>query len=117
MCGQGEGTSGAAEGAKGLSSSADSSGPVKPAGVDLERFRASMDRLYSIYSDIAMKADQVMESRCPYKDARSRCSAQFGCRNQFFTKDPMEKPVCAGSERIDYRPSWVNGGAVADDQQ
>ena len=76
-----------------------------------------MDRLYSIYSDIAMKADQVMESRCPYKDARSRCSAQFGCRNQFFTKDPMEKPVCAGSERIDYRPSWVNGGAVADDQQ
>ena len=115
MCGQGEGTAGPTEGTEGLSSSTDgSTGPANAANVDVERFRASMNRLYNIYSEIALKADRVMENRCPYKDARSRCSAQFGCRNQFFTKDPMDKPVCAGSDRIDYRAAWVNGGAAAD---
>ena len=88
MCGQGEGTAGPTEGTEGLSSSTDgSTGPANAANVDVERFRASMNRLYNIYSEIALKADRVMENRCPYKDARSRCSAQFGCRNQFFTKD------------------------------
>ncbi len=80
---------------------------------DAERYAASMDRLFSIYSEISDRADIVMESRCPYKDARSRCTARFECRNQFFTKDPSQKPVCAGSDRIDYRSAWVNGGAIA----
>jgi hypothetical protein len=115
MRGQGEGTAGPPEGTEGLSSPTDgSTGSAKAGSVDVERFRASMDRLYNIYSEIALKADHVMENRCPYKDARSRCTAQFGCRNQFFTKDPMEKPVCAGSDRIDYRAAWVDGGAATD---
>ncbi len=70
-----------------------------------------MERLFDIYSGISEKADQVMRGRCPYKDARSRCTAQFDCRNQFFTKNPLDKPVCAGSDRIDYRSAWRNGGA------
>ena len=71
-----------------------------------------MERLFSIYSDISEKADEVMLTRCPYKDARSRCTARFDCRNQFFTKDPLQKPVCAGSDRIDYRSAWVDGGGL-----
>ena len=71
-----------------------------------------MDRLFKIYSEISDKADEVMQSRCPYKDARSRCTARFECRNQFFTKDPTKKPVCAGSDRIDYRSAWVDGGGT-----
>ncbi len=73
-----------------------------------------MERLFAIYSDISDRADEVMKSRCPYKDARSRCTAQFECRNQFFTKNATEKPVCAGSDRIDYRSAWVNEGATGD---
>ena len=84
----------------------------EPAGLDHEKYRASMDRLFKIYSDISDKADVVMLSRCPYKDARSRCTARFECRNQFFTKDPSKKPVCAGSDRIDYRAAWVDGGGT-----
>lgn len=83
-----------------------------PAELDHEKYRASMDRLFKIYSDISEQADVVMQSRCPYKDARSRCTARFECRNQFFTKDPSKKPVCAGSDRIDYRSAWVNGGGT-----
>ena len=74
--------------------------------VDSEKARASLDRLYDIYKDIASTADEVMQTRCPYKDAASRCTAKFGCRNQFFTSNPTCLPACAGSDQIDYRESW-----------
>jgi hypothetical protein len=74
--------------------------------VDSEKARASLDRLYDIYKDIASTADEVMQTRCPYKDAASRCTAKFGCRNQFFTSNPTCLPACAGSDQIDYREAW-----------
>ena len=74
--------------------------------LDSEKTRASLDRLYDMYRDIAVTADKVMETRCPYKDAKSRCTAKFGCRNQFFTSDPTSAPACAGSDQIDYRDAW-----------
>ena len=77
-----------------------------PPNVDAEKARASLDRLYNIYKDIAATADEVMQSRCPYKDAASRCTAKFGGRNQFFTSDPTAAPACAGSDQIDYRDAW-----------
>jgi hypothetical protein len=74
--------------------------------VDSEKARASLDRLYDIYKDIASTADEVMQTRCPYKDAASRCTAKFECRNQFFTSNPTCLPACAGSDQIDYREAW-----------
>jgi len=74
--------------------------------VDPEKARKSLDRLFDIYRDIAETADEVMLTRCPYKDASSRCTAKFGCRNQFFTNDPSALPACAGSDQIDYRDAW-----------
>ena len=45
--------------------------------------------------------------RCPYKDARSRCTAKFGCRNQHFTKNPLEPPICTAKDGdLDYRSAW-----------
>ena len=74
--------------------------------VDSEKARASLERLYDIYKDIASTADEVMQTRCPYKNATSRCSAKFGCRNQVFTSDPTSLHACAGSDQIDYREAW-----------
>ncbi len=108
MCGHSERASEAVEGAEGLIKQDDAAPKV-----DAEKYRASMERLFEIYSDMSAKADEVMQSRCPYKDARSRCTARFECRNQFFTKDPSDKPVCAGSDRLDYRSAWVDGGEAA----
>ena len=110
MCGHGERSAGAAQGAEGLRAGSTSGGDAPR--LDVEKYRASIERLSRIYSDISDRADEVMQSRCPYKDARSRCTARFECRNQFFTKDPSKKPVCAGSDRIDYRPAWINGGGT-----
>ena len=76
--------------------------------VDVVKAEESLDRLFTMYRDMAVKADSVMQSRCPYKDADSRCHAKFGCRNQFFTNDPTAIPVCAGSDLIDYKEAWDN---------
>ena len=81
------------------------SGNTAPA-VDAERFKASIERLTEIYRDIALKAEEVSRTRCPYKDANSRCTALFGCRHQYFTKDPGARPVCTGSDKLDYRDAW-----------
>jgi len=80
--------------------------PNNKSDVDSEKARASLDRLYDIYKNIASTADELMQTRCPYKDASSRCTAKFGCRNQFFTSNPTSLPACAGSDEIDYREAW-----------
>jgi hypothetical protein len=74
--------------------------------LDSEKARASLERLFDIYRDIALTADRVMESRCPYKDASSRCNAKFSCQNQFATFNPTSLPACSGSDEIDYRDAW-----------
>ena len=73
---------------------------------DKERFRASMARLWEIYKDIGDVANQVSTWRCPYKNGQDRCTAGFGCRNQQFTKVPGERPICTGSDYLDYRSAW-----------
>ena len=50
--------------------------------VDKAKLKASMDRLWEIYRQIGETANLVSKWRCPYKDARDRCTAGFGCRNQ-----------------------------------
>jgi hypothetical protein len=59
-----------------------------------------------IYRGIAEKADEVSTRRCPYKNAKARCTASFECRNQYFTRFAGELPVCTGSDKLDYRKAW-----------
>ncbi len=73
---------------------------------EVARLHQSMARLYELTKSISETADEVMARRCPYKDARSRCTANFGCRNQFFTRTLAARPVCAGSDKLDYRSAW-----------
>ena len=73
--------------------------------VDKERLKASMDRLFDIYRQIGEVATQVSTWRCPYKDRKDRCTAQFGCRHQS-RKAPDELLLCTGSDKLDYRDAW-----------
>lgn len=74
--------------------------PVNP-----DRLQESMARLMDIYTDISKTAAAPGQTRCPYKDAKARCTAKFPCRNQFF-KVAGEKAICTGSDDIDYRLAW-----------
>ena len=83
-----------------------SSAEGQQVGVDAARLRMSMDRLFDICKSIAEKADEVVLTRCPYKNAAACCTAGFGCRNQLFTPDRSTRPICTGSDKLDYRRAW-----------
>ena len=75
--------------------------------VDVEAARKSMARMANIFAEIAQHAEDSSLTRCPYKDARSRCTAKFGCRNQHFTKNPINPPICTAKDGdLDYRSAW-----------
>ena len=75
--------------------------------VDVEAARKSMARMANIFAEIAKHAEDSSLGRCPYKDARSRCTAKFGCDNQHFTKNPLDPPVCTAKDGdLDYRSAW-----------
>ena len=79
---------------------------------DTEKLKGTLERMYRIFADISAIADDSGKVRCPYKNAQSRCTASFACRNQFFykkhpgTEDPT-LPICTGSDKLDYRPAWI----------
>ena len=75
--------------------------------LDVEAARKSMARMANIFADIAQHAEDSSLTRCPYKDARSRCTAKFGCTNQHFTKNPLNPPICTAKDGdLDYRSAW-----------
>ena len=75
--------------------------------VDVEAARKSMARMANIFAEIAQHAEESTIGRCPYKDARSRCTAKFGCRNQHFTKNPINPPICTAKDGdLNYRSAW-----------
>ncbi len=75
--------------------------------LDVEAARKSMTRMANIFADIAKHAEDSSLTRCPYKDARSRCTAKFACRNQHFTKNPLNPPICTAKDGdLDYRSAW-----------
>ena len=78
-----------------------------PPQVDVEAARKSMARMANIFAEIAQHAEVSTLERCPYKDARSRCTAKFACSNQHFTKNPVEPPACTARDGdLNYRSAW-----------
>ena len=74
--------------------------------VDIERYRASMAHLNQVFKGMSETTTVVSVWRCPYKNVQDRCTASFGCRNQFHPKVPGELPICTGSDDLDYRSAW-----------
>jgi len=72
-----------------------------------QEFRKRLDRLAEIFADIAVQADERSLTRCPYKNARDECTAQFGCRNQRRKiVDGEKRLACVGDDKLDYRTAW-----------
>ena len=74
--------------------------------IDVEKAKKSLENLFSIYKEISFNADEISKKRCPYKNAQSRCTANFNCKNQHYTQKKEELPVCTGSDLLDYRSAW-----------
>lgn len=74
--------------------------------IDPEEYKKRMDQLYEILSGIAVRANEVCITRCPYKNRHDECTAQFGCRNKRKPKAEGGRPVCAGDDKLNYRAAW-----------
>ncbi len=82
-------------------------GPDDPPNLDVEAARKSLNRMANIFADIAKHAEDSTLQRCPYKDAKSRCTAKFACTNQHFTKNPLDPPACTARDGdLNYRSAW-----------
>ena len=75
--------------------------------LDKDKALKSLDKLFDIFKEISFNADEIFKSRCPYKNAKSRCTAKFECKNQHNIKKFGENPVCTGSDLLDYKPAWI----------
>ena len=74
--------------------------------VDKKRYEASIARLHTIFEGMSQTTNEVSAWRCPYKSAESRCTAEFGCRNQDRSTPAEEAFICTGSDDLDYRQFW-----------
>jgi hypothetical protein len=73
-------------------------------------YQQRLDMLSEILRGIAEHAGEVSKGRCPYKNKRDECTAQFGCRNK---RKPIQLeglPICAGDHKLNYRDAWESGG-------
>ena len=45
--------------------------------LDKDKAIKSLDKLLDIFKEISFNADEIFKSRCPYKNAKARCTAKF----------------------------------------
>jgi uncharacterized 2Fe-2S/4Fe-4S cluster protein (DUF4445 family) len=82
--------------------------------IDKAEYEKRLARLSGILTDMVHHAAEQILTRCPYKDAKDRCTAQFGCRNQRNTGGSA-LPHCAGDDKLDYRSAWETDAQAYED--
>ena len=74
--------------------------------ISQEDYQKRLDRLTEIFSDIVSHADAQATHRCPYRDARDRCTAAFSCGNQIPAQAKGEPATCGHDGTFDYSEAW-----------
>ena len=74
--------------------------------IDPERYQRSLNQLTELFAGLVVHADELSQSRCPYKNRLNQCTANFGCRNKRKSPDAGSLPTCAGDDQLDYRGAW-----------
>ncbi|MCH9040493.1 MAG: hypothetical protein IIC23_14055 [Chloroflexi bacterium] len=77
-----------------------------PGPINRGRYEASLKRLDDIFRDISDSVTEVSKWRCPYKNVKDRCTANFGCRNQDRSVPEGELFICLSDDNLDYRSAW-----------
>ena len=75
-------------------------------------YQQRLDRLTEIFSDIVSHADEQAAHRCPYRDARDRCTAAFSCGNQIAAVEEGAAATCGHDGTFDYSLAWETDPAT-----
>jgi len=79
--------------------------------IDPAAFKARLERISELFAGMVSHADEQAKHRCPYKNRRDQCTAQFGCRNQRPPLQPEGLRQCAAQDgELDYRSAWETLG-------
>ena len=87
--------------------------PANADQVNRPRYEASIRRLDDIFRGMSDTVNEVSKWRCPYKNVKDRCTANFGCRNQDRSVPEGELFICLSDDNLDYRSAWE----LSDDEQ
>lgn len=69
--------------------------------------RKRLDRINEIFEVMVSHAEDLSQSRCPYRDRLDRCTAMFSCRNQRETGTGETVALSCGHDgTFDYRSAW-----------
>ena len=82
--------------------------------ISQQDYQKRLDRLTEIFSDIVSHADARATQRCPYRDARDRCTAAFSCANQIAAAAKDEPATCGHDGTFDYSLAWESDPATRD---
>ena len=80
--------------------------------ISQQDYQKRLDRLTEIFSDIVSHADAQAAHRCPYRDARDRCTAAFSCGNQIAAAEKDEPATCGHDGTFDYSLAWETDPAT-----
>ena len=80
--------------------------------ISQEDYQQRLDRLTEIFADIVSHADEQATHRCPYRDARDRCTAAFSCGNQIAAVERGEPATCGHDGTFDYSLAWETDPAT-----
>ena len=80
--------------------------------ISQQDYQKRLDRLTEIFSDIVSHADAQAAQRCPYRDARDRCTAAFSCGNQIAAAEQDEPATCGHDGTFDYSLAWETDPAT-----
>ena len=87
--------------------------PANADQVNRPRYEASIRRLDDIFRRMSGTVTEVSKWRCPYKNVKDRCTANFGCRNQDRSVPEGDLFICKSDDNLDYRSAWD----VSDDRR
>ena len=80
--------------------------------ISQEDYQQRLDRLTEIFADIVSHADEQATHRCPYRNARDRCTAAFSCGNQIPAVERGEPATCGHDGTFDYSLAWETDPAT-----
>ena len=80
--------------------------------ISQQDYQKRLDRLTEIFSDIVSHADEQATHRCPYRDARDRCTAAFSCGNQIAAAEKDQPATCGHDGTFDYSLAWETDPAT-----
>ena len=80
--------------------------------ISQQDYQKRLDRLTEIFADIVSHADEQATHRCPYRDARDRCTAAFSCGNQIAAVEKSEPATCGHDGTFDYSLAWETDPAT-----